>query len=139
MGVILVVDDEQSSREILSNFLEGAGYDVVRASDGQEALDLLQKHEVRAIVTDLRMPNVNGLRLIRALRENGDTIPILAVSGINRDQLMLAEDYGANVGLSKPVDRDELIRIMKQVLSDSRDDWSGVWIHPEFGLSLIHI
>lgn len=133
MGVILVVDDEQSSREILTNFLEGAGYDVVPASDGQEALDLLQKHEVRAIVTDLRMPNVNGLRLIRSLRENGDTIPILAVSGINRDQLMLAEDYGANVGLSKPVDRDELIRIMQQVLSDSRDDWSGVWIHPEFG------
>lgn len=133
MGVILVVDDEQSSREILTNFLEGAGYDVVPASDGQEALDLLQKHEVRAIVTDLRMPNVNGLRLIRSLRENGDTIPILAVSGINRDQLMLAEDYGANVGLSKPVDRDELIRIMAQVLSDSRDDWSGVWIHPEFG------
>ena len=133
MGVILVVDDEQSSREILTNFLEGAGYEVVRASDGQEALDLLQEHEVRAIVTDLRMPNVNGLRLIRSLRENGDTIPILAVSGINRDQLMLAEDYGANVGLSKPVDRDELIKIMKQVLSDSRDDWSGVWIHPEFG------
>ena len=133
MGVILVVDDEQSSREILTNFLEGAGYEVVRASDGQEALDLLQKHEVRAIVTDLRMPNVNGLRLIRSLRENGDTIPILAVSGINRDQLMLAEDYGANVGLSKPVDRDELISIMERVLSDSRDDWSGVWIHPEFG------
>jgi len=133
MGVILVVDDEQSSRELLSNFLEGAGYDVVCASDGQEALDLLQEQEVRAIVTDLRMPNVNGLRLIRSLRENGDTIPILAVSGINRDQLMLAEDYGANVGLSKPVDRDELISIMKRVLSDSRDDWSGVWIHPEFG------
>lgn len=133
MGVILVVDDEQSSREILTTFLEGAGYEVVPASDGQEALDLLQKHEVRAIITDLRMPNVNGLRLIRSLRENGDTIPILAVSGINRDQLMLAEDYGANVVLPKPVDRDELIKIMEQVLSDSRDDWSGVWIHPEFG------
>lgn len=133
MGVILVVDDEQSSREILTTFLEGAGYEVVPASDGQEALDLLQKHEVRAIITDLRMPNVNGLRLIRSLRENGDTIPIVAVSGINRDQLMLAEDYGANVVLSKPVDRDELIKIMEQVLSDSRDDWSGVWIHPEFG------
>lgn len=133
MGVILVVDDEQSSREILTTFLEGAGYEVVPASDGQEALDLLQKHEVRAIITDLRMPNVNGLRLIRSLRENGDTIPIVAVSGINRDQLMLAEDYGANVVLSKPVDRDELTKIMEQVLSDSRDDWSGVWIHPEFG------
>ncbi|MGB1655987.1 MAG: response regulator [Longimicrobiales bacterium] len=133
MGVILVVDDEQSSREILTTFLEGAGYEVVPASDGQEALDLLQKHEVRAIITDLRMPNVNGLRLIRSLRENGDTIPIVAVSGINRDQLMLAEDYGANVVLPKPVDRDELIKIMEQVLSDSRDDWSGVWIHPEFG------
>ena len=133
MGVILVVDDEQSSRELLTNFLEGAGYKVVTAEDGRRALALLQEHQVTAIITDLRMPNVNGLRLIRELRENGDTIPILAVSGINRDQLMLAEDYGANVGLSKPIDRDELLKIVEQVLSDSRDDWSGVWIHPEFG------
>ena len=133
MGVILVVDDEQSSRELLTNFLEGAGYKVVTAEDGRQALALLQEHQVSAIITDLRMPNVNGLRLIRELRENGDTIPILAVSGINRDQLMLAEDYGANVGLSKPIDRDELLKIVEQVLSDSRDDWSGVWIHPEFG------
>jgi CheY-like chemotaxis protein len=133
MGVILVVDDEQSSRELLTNFLEGAGYKVVTAEDGRRALALLQEHQVSAIITDLRMPNVNGLRLIRELRENGDTIPILAVSGINRDQLMLAEDYGANVGLSKPIDRDELLKIVEQVLSDSRDDWSGVWIHPEFG------
>ena len=133
MGVILVVDDEQSSRELLTNFLEGAGYKVVTAEDGRRALALLQEHQVSAIITDLRMPNVNGLRLIRELRENGDTIPILAVSGINRDQLMLAEDYGANVGLSKPMDRDELLKIVEQVLSDSRDDWSGVWIHPEFG------
>ena len=133
MGVILVVDDEQSSRELLTNFLEGAGYKVVTAEDGRRALALLQEHQVSAIITDLRMPKVNGLRLIRELRENGDTIPILAVSGINRDQLMLAEDYGANVGLSKPIDRDELLKIVEQVLSDSRDDWSGVWIHPEFG------
>jgi CheY-like chemotaxis protein len=79
------------------------------------------------------MPVVNGLRLIRDLREAGDTIPIIAVSGQNADQLMLAEDYGANAAVMKPLRKEAFLKVVDQVLSDTRDTWSDVWIHPEFG------
>lgn len=134
MARIMVVDDEEMSQGIIGQILESGGHDVVTLNNGKEALERLREDtELRAIVTDLRMPLVNGLRLIRALREAGDTIPIIAVSGTNADQLMLAEDYGANAGLTKPLDRDELLQVLDRALSDSRSTWSEAWIHPEFG------
>ena len=58
---------------------------------------------------------------------------IIAISGANRDQLLLAQDYGANAGLVKPLDRDEFLGILDRVLEDTRDSWTSAWIHPEFG------
>jgi CheY-like chemotaxis protein len=133
MSKILLVEDNSSDQALIAALLEGAGHDVVKAEHGKEALELLEEHAIQAIVTDLRMPFVNGLRLIRTLRDAGDTIPIVAVSGQNADQLMLAEDYGANAGLMKPLDRKEFLSVIDRVLSDTRGDWTDVWIHPEFG------
>ncbi len=134
MASILVVDDEQSGRVLAERILTSAGHHVVHAENGAEAIDVLERRsDIRAIVTDLRMPVMNGLRLIRTLRESGDTIPIVAVSGVNADQLDLAEDYGANAGLFKPLDRDELLPIVDRILAETRSDWSDAWIHPEFG------
>lgn len=133
MARILIVEDEEASALLISEFLTSAGHQVLTASNGQEALDLVESEEISAIVTDLRMPVVNGLRPIRNLRQAGDTIPIIAVSGHAADQLMLAEDYGANAGLQKPLKQDELLSVVEKALSDTRDSWSHVWIHPEFG------
>lgn len=134
MTHILVVDDEPTDLTLLSRILESAGYDVVVAPDGQQALDILERRsDIRAVISDLRMPVLNGLRLIRALRERGDEIPVLAISGANADQLVLAEDYGANAILSKPPLREKVLAALDRVLTESRSDWSGAWIHPEFG------
>ena len=133
MAKILLVDDEESAQTIVGEMLRSGGHEVFQASDGQEAMALLKGQHVDAVVTDLRMPIVNGLRLIRALRTQGDTMPIIAISGANRDQLMLAQDYGANAGLVKPMDRKELLDILDRALADSRDSWADAWIHPEFG------
>jgi len=134
MSRILVVDDEEMSQSLMEEALRSGGHDVVTVSNGKEALELLrQDADIRAVVTDLRMPLVNGLRLIRALRDAGDSIPIIAVSGTNADQLMLAEDYGANAGLTKPLNRDELLQVVDRALSATRSSWSNAWIHPEFG------
>jgi len=130
---ILLVEDEPSDLELMRTLLRDAGHVVVYAQDGKEALEALRRETVEVVITDLRMPVVNGLRLIRSLRASGDTIPIIAVSGKNADQLMLAEDYGANAGLTKPLDRDELLSVLNKVLSDNRDRWTDAWIHPEFG------
>jgi CheY-like chemotaxis protein len=133
MAKILLVDDEQSAQTLVGEMLRSGGHEVVEAYNGQEAIMVLKEEQVDAVVTDLRMPLVNGLRLIRALRAQGDTMPIIAISGANKDQLLLAQDYGANAGLVKPLDRAKLLDILERTLADSRDSWANAWIHPEFG------
>lgn len=133
MAKVLLVEDEAESQQLIGAILRSAGYEVVIVDDGRQALDHVKENHVDAVVTDLRMPVLNGLRLIRELRDTGDTIPILAVSGHNRDQLMLAEDLGANAALVKPVRKDEILSILDRVIADTRTSWSGAWIHPEFG------
>jgi two-component system, cell cycle sensor histidine kinase and response regulator CckA len=134
MATILVVDDEKFSLALIEEMLASAGHEVLTAQDGEAALDILAKaNGIRAIITDLRMPRFNGLRLIRDLRGAGDTIPIIAVSGVNADQLILAEDYGANAILTKPLDRDKLLKALDDALEQTRSKWSEAWIHPEFG------
>ncbi len=133
MAKILVVDDEESSRILLSEILTGAGHDVTTADDGRETIDLIKQQAFGAVVTDLRMPLLNGLRLIKALRGVGDTIPIFAVSGTNADQLMLAQDHGANARLTKPLNREKLLEILGAALADTRSSWTDAWIPPEFG------
>jgi len=133
MANILIVEDDIESQQLISSLVGSDGHTVVLASDGKRALDIIREDQIDAIVTDLRMPVMNGLRLIRELRRAGDTIPIIAISGHNADQLILAEDYGANAGLAKPVDKQELLRILQRVIDDTRSDWSKAWIHPEFG------
>lgn len=133
MALILIVDDQPSSLTLLKSFLRSGGHDVLEAADGAEALKKAQEFDLDAMITDLRMPVVNGLRLIRALRDGGDAIPIIAVSGPNRDQLILALDYGANAALPKPLDRDEVLAVIDKVMAENRSNWSDAWIHPEFG------
>lgn len=133
MAKILVVEDDIESHQLIAALLKSDGHTVVAAADGERALAVIRDDVIDAIVTDLRMPVMNGLRLIRELRRAGDTIPIIAISGHNADQLILAEDYGANAGLAKPVDKEELLRVLKRIIADTRSDWSKAWIHPEFG------
>ncbi len=133
MSIILIVEDEETTRHLLTNLFQEAGHETLWASDGAMALGLLRENEVDLVVTDLAMPRINGLRMIREIRNTGDSIPIIAVSGKNADQLLLAEDYGANASISKPVDKEELLGLATRIFADTRNNWSDAWIHPEFG------
>lgn len=134
MATILVVDDEDVTLALVGQILTAAGHRVLPARNGREAINLLDREKsIRVVVTDLRMPEFNGLRLIRDRRDAGDMIPIIAMSGVNADQLILAEDYGANATLMKPIDRDKLLAAVDRALEQARSQWSGAWIHPEFG------
>ena len=83
MAKILLVDDEELDLSLIREILLKGGHEILSAENGQQGLDLLEIEEVDAVVTDLRMPVFNGLRLIKTLRGSGDTIPIIAVSGGN--------------------------------------------------------
>jgi DNA-binding response OmpR family regulator len=128
MARILVVDDEEMDRVILKEALESEGHLVLFAPDGATAWSICEREPIDLVVTDLAMPGGGGLRLIRELRESGDKVPILAISGRAREHLVLAEDFGADGALFKPVDVDELLDTVRRLLPlagglGSRDPW----------------
>lgn len=129
MVKILVVDDEESDRILIGHMLASGGYEPIYARDGREALRVLDRVSgLAAMVTDLRMPYLNGLQLIRNRREAGDSIPVIAISGVDAIQLSVARDYGARATLTKPLDRDELLKAVQSALDSDETDWDGVWI-----------
>ncbi len=128
MSRVLIVDDDEASRVLLGRIFEDAGHEVCYASDGEAALRRLALNTFHAVVTDLAMPGFNGLRLIRHLREMGDDIPVIAVSGQNADQLVLAEDYGAEATLAKPIDRRRIVERVEEAIDASGRFWENIWL-----------
>lgn len=81
LGRVLVVDDEENIREVLSNYLESMNYDVQTAEDGQDALNTYQKGEFDLIISDLLMPNVDGLELLKRVRDMDKDVIFLMITG----------------------------------------------------------
>lgn len=127
MSTVLIVDDDEASRLVIGELVRAAGHDALFACDGEMATAFLRKNAVDVVVTDLAMPGLNGLRLIRNLRDMGETIPIIAISGRNADQLQLAEDYGANAAIPKPVNPGVLLELVRTLVDQNERMWSEVW------------
>ncbi|MGA7950082.1 MAG: response regulator, partial [Thiobacillaceae bacterium] len=77
---ILVVDDEEKMRRILELALMGMGHEVVQAADGQAALDQLADSAFDLVLTDLRMPRLDGMGLLQTLRERGENMPVIVLT-----------------------------------------------------------
>lgn len=108
---ILVVDDEAEIRQVLQEVLTRAGYQVITANDGRDALPLTLTDSPDLIITDIRMPRLDGLTLCRALRTNKDTahIPVLILtSGSTPEQMEASLKAGADDFLPKPLNIDEI-------------------------------
>ncbi|MGD8318794.1 MAG: response regulator [Gemmatimonadota bacterium] len=127
MARILIVDDEETDRLFERAILADAGHELFFAADGEAALEAYDTKEIELVVTDLYMPKLNGLRLIRELIQKDPEALIIAVSGVAADQLDLAERMGAAVTLIKPVDADLLLQAVERLsaLIGPRDPWSG--------------
>jgi two-component system, cell cycle sensor histidine kinase and response regulator CckA len=110
--VILVVDDEPAERELIRGMLEAAGYEVIEAGDGKEAESVLAACEVDLIITDIVMPEQEGLQTIRWVRKNRPGLKIVAISGSGGPHLHAAELMGANAVLRKPLTSDVLLQVV---------------------------
>jgi len=104
---VLVVDDDASIRELLSSALEDDGYEVVPASNGQDALSVCGRWKPDVIVLDLMMPVMDGWTFAKRLRET-DEIPIVVLSAAN-DLARHAKSLGATDVVGKPFDLDQLL------------------------------
>ena len=109
MARILIVDDDEADRIVLSTILERAGHETFLVEDGRTALSTFGATQIEVVITDLQMPEMHGLELITVLREASPRPAIIALSGTGRDQLDMAQAVGADETLMKPVDHDELL------------------------------
>ena len=120
LRTILAVDDSASIRQMVSFTLRGAGYDVVEARDGQDALDKAMHQDFSLILTDLNMPRMDGLTLIKSLRilPGYKSAPILMLT-TESSQAMKGEGRaaGATGWIVKPFDPTRLVEVVNKVLS----------------------
>ncbi len=116
---IMSVDDSASIRQMVSFTLKGEGYDVVEAEDGQDAINKLNSDLVDLIITDLNMPNMNGIDLIKAVRQDPAKkfLPIiLLTTESNSDKKSMGKEAGATGWIVKPFKPDQLLAVVKRVL-----------------------
>ncbi len=116
-GRVVVADDEPGLRLLLTAILSGAGYEVLQAQDGLEALRLCQHDRVDLLLTDLVMPDQEGLETIRRMRHERPDIPVVAMSGaFDGDFLEVAQALGASAVLPKPFTPDQVVEVIARVL-----------------------
>jgi DNA-binding response OmpR family regulator len=113
---ILIVDDEQSIREIVSVYLARAGYEVLTASDGVEALEILAERTPALVVLDLMLPEVDGYEITRHLRAHGDVPIIMLTARRQETDRILGLEMGADDYVVKPFSPRELVSRVKAVL-----------------------
>jgi CheY-like chemotaxis protein len=114
---ILIVEDDDDSREMLAFLLAGRGYHISCAEDGQTALSLLQSESPELIITDISMPGMDGIDLIKRLRQQRQwqSIPILVMSAFRSGMVSQAMEAGANAATSKPLEIEKLFEMIHQL------------------------
>lgn len=127
MATILIIDDEEDVRETLSAALQLEDFHTLEAPHGDYGLRLLEKNTVDLIVTDIFMPEKEGLETIVEVKERWPTLKIIAISGgpgtfgrigaENRDFLPAAKDMGADRVMNKPFLPSELIKVVQELLA----------------------
>jgi two-component system, OmpR family, KDP operon response regulator KdpE len=117
MQRVLVVDDEPPIRRFLRTGLSAQGYHVIEAEDGAQARNMLRQNAVDVIVLDLGLPGVDGFEIIKQLREQGSSIPIIVLSSRTDEAgKVRALDLGADDYVTKPFGMDELLARLRTAL-----------------------
>lgn len=114
---VLVVDDEETVRSLLQRILKEAGYDVVTAADGQEALDKVSQLKIEAVLLDIKMPGMSGMEVLRQLTTNWpETSVVMATAVADAQTAVEAMKLGAYDYVTKPFNRDDLVLTVQRAI-----------------------
>ena len=123
MARILVIDDDDQMRKMLSEALKLQGHEIMSASNGRAGLELYQAHKADVVVTDIIMPEMDGIESILELRQDLPELKIIAISGGSQyvgpmDYLVSAKTLGAQRILTKPFELEELFQVIRELLEE---------------------
>ena len=116
---ILIVDDEETLRLLLRHELEQRGFDIDEAESGEIAIEKLQKNHFNVVLLDIRMPGMDGMEVLRNVRQNNLADKVIMLTGV--DEMKIARDsltLGANDFLTKPYDIKTLLACINRVLKE---------------------
>lgn len=120
---IMIVEDETATRRLYRFLLRNSGYNVIEAEDGIDALEKLAVQECDVIITDMNMPRMGGIELVRTLRQNHSQVYVIMVTAYGApDTEKTALRIGVNEYLTKPFDFDELERRLQNYFSRRKQD-----------------
>jgi two-component system response regulator AtoC len=120
---ILIVDDEPSIRKVLQAHLKRSGYSTTEAPDGARAISLLHEEAFELLISDLRMPNIDGMELLGYCRSHFPGMPVILITAHGTvDSAVEAIKLGAHDYITKPFDRDELQQIISKALATEEAD-----------------
>lgn len=111
--LIAVVDDDPDVRRLVATALDGAGYDVIEAADGEEALRLVEDHPPRLLLLDIGMPNLDGPALVHELRSRLRELPVVVMTGRPHPERE-ADRCNAVASLAKPFDVERLVGLVRR-------------------------
>jgi DNA-binding response OmpR family regulator len=121
MTTILIIDDDDAMRQMMREILAAAQYQIVEAPDGVIALQKFREHRPQLVITDILMPNKDGIETVREIRKIDPTAVILAVSGGGRAKyvnfLEVAREFGAAEVMQKPFRREALLATVQKLLA----------------------
>jgi two-component system chemotaxis response regulator CheY len=118
---VLIVDDDASVRESISSVLQEAGYEVLQAGDGEQALTQFDSRQIDLILLDLGLPNKSGWDTFEGFTSQNPTLPIIIITGQAR-QAKIAMAAGVGALMEKPLDVAQLLQTMHDLLIESEED-----------------
>ncbi|MGC1456376.1 MAG: response regulator [Nitrospirota bacterium] len=118
---ILVVDDEEGARDLFNTILTDEGYEVSLANGGEEALGLFKSNVFNLVITDIKMPVMDGLQLLQEIRKMGSKTDVIMVTAYGEvESYLKAMSLGAAEYINKPIRIKELKQIVHKVLTEQR-------------------
>ncbi|MBZ0309140.1 MAG: response regulator transcription factor [Anaerolineae bacterium] len=137
MTVVLVVDDEESIRNVVAAYLKAEGYIVLTAEDGLKGLEMFRQHQPELVILDIMLPGMDGLKVLQLLREESDTYVLLLTARSEETDRVTGLMMGSDDYLTKPFSPLELLARVKAILRRGRStiipqegviQWGGVRI-----------
>ncbi|MFA6172608.1 MAG: response regulator [Kiritimatiellales bacterium] len=127
MAHILIIDDEPAVRKLFEQFMESSGHSVSSAANGREGILLLKKRQTDLVITDILMPEMDGLEFLLEIRklhlELAVDVPVIAISGgmksLPINFLKQAKSFGAARIFEKPVKLEEMLAAVRELLSEN--------------------